>query len=106
MMVNALSQHPMTPLSKCGMIESGKELQTLTGHTDLVWGVAVLHDGKRVISASWDNTLKVWDIENGQILASFSGDSKLLTCTVSPDGATIIAGEASGRVHFLRLAGV
>jgi len=68
--------------------------------------VAVTPDGKQAISESWDNTLKVWDIKSGKILASFSGKSSLLTCAVSLDGRTIAAGKASGRVHFLRLRGV
>jgi WD40 repeat protein len=50
-------------------------------------------------------TLRVWDIETGQTIASFIGNHHLLTCAISPDGATIVAGEASGRVHFLRLMG-
>ena len=33
-----------------------------TGHTDGVSGVAVTPDGRRAVSASWDNTLKVWDL--------------------------------------------
>ena len=28
-----------------------------------VMGVAVTADGKRAVSASWDKTLKVWDLE-------------------------------------------
>lgn len=63
-------------------------------------------DGILAISTSDDNTLKVWDIESGQIIASFSMDGSLLTCTLSPEGVASFAGEESGRVHFLRLEGV
>ena len=87
-------------------VESGEELRRLEGHTSWVEAVAVTPNGKNVISGSYDNTLKVWDIETGQVIASFSGDGSLHACAVSPDGVTIIAGEASGRVHFLRLEGV
>jgi len=86
-------------------IKSGEEMQRLVGHTVSVHAVAVTPDGKHAISGSGDKTLRVWDIESGQVLASFSGESSLLTCAVSPDGRTIAAGEALGRVHFLRLQG-
>ncbi|HDN64784.1 MAG TPA: WD40 repeat domain-containing protein, partial [Methanosarcinales archaeon] len=86
-------------------IKSGKEMQTLAGHTGWVYAVAVTPDGSYAISGSSDNTLKVWDIESGKILASFSGDAPFLACAISPDGRTTVAGDESGRVHFLRLIG-
>ena len=39
---------------------NGRELLTLTGHTDEVWSVAVSPDGRRIVSGSWDGTAKVW----------------------------------------------
>ena len=41
------------------------ELRTLAGHTNWVKAVAVFGEGTRAISASGDNTLKVWDLEMG-----------------------------------------
>jgi WD40 repeat protein len=87
-------------------LNSGKELKTLTGHTNSVIAVAITSDGQQVISTSRDNTLKLWDLESGKVIASFSGDGALNCCAVAPNGVTIAAGEASGRVHFLRLEGV
>ena len=86
-------------------IESGEEMQTLEGHTDWVYAVAVTPDGKYTISGSYDNILRVWDIKTGQTIASFSGDGPLLACAISPDGITIVACDASDRVHLLRLMG-
>ena len=42
--------------------DSGKELFSLKGHTDDVWGVAFSSDGKRLATGSWDETVKVWDV--------------------------------------------
>jgi WD40 repeat protein len=86
-------------------MENGRELRTLRGHSDLVRAVALTPDGRRVVSASNDNTLKIWDLESGSIIASFMGDSSMISCAVAPDGLTIIAGDANGKVHFLRLEG-
>jgi F-box and WD-40 domain protein 1/11 len=35
----------------------------------------VFPDGRRVVSGSNDNTLKVWDIETGKCLATLEGHS-------------------------------
>jgi WD40 repeat protein len=87
-------------------LETGKEFLTLYGHTGWVTTVGVTLDSKWVISGSVDNTLKFWDLESREVIASFSGDGALFCCTVAPDGVTIVAGEESGRVHFLRLQGM
>ena len=81
-------------------------LRTLTGHTNSVTAVAIAPDGKTAISASWDNTLKIWDLLSGEEVASFSGEYGFTCCAISPDGVTVVAGDDSGRVHFLRLEGV
>ena len=62
-------------------------------------------DGKRVISGS-GKTLKVWNLETGKLIASFTGESSITCCALAPDGKMIVAGETSGRVHFLRLEGL
>ena len=84
-------------------IDTGRKLRTLKGHTGWVTGLAVTPDSKRAISVSHDKYIKVWDIENGNIITYFKGESLLVTCAVSPDGRTIIAGDQSGQVHILQL---
>lgn len=91
---------------KVWSLETAKELFTLIGHTDWVNDVAVTPNGKCVISASSDHTLKVWDLKTQKIIASFTGESSINCCAVAPDGVTIVAGEESGRLHFLRLEGI
>ncbi len=54
----------------------------------------------------WDTSLKVWDFKTGKLIATFNGDSELKCCAVASDGVTIVAGESSGRVHFLRVEGI
>ncbi len=87
-------------------IQSGALLHTLEGHSRGVYAVAITPDGKRAISASWDGTLKVWDILTGKEIFQFIGESSIIVCALSLDGKSIVAGEQSGSVHFLRLSGV
>ncbi|HEY9709171.1 MAG TPA: hypothetical protein V6D48_13295, partial [Oculatellaceae cyanobacterium] len=87
-------------------LETGEELFTLNGHSDWVSAVAVTADGKRAISGSVNSTLKLWNLETGEVIASFTGESPIFCCAVAPDGVSIVAGEQSGRVHFLRLEGI
>ena len=84
-------------------LKTESELRTFTGHTGFVTGVAVTSDGSRAVSTSEDQTLKLWDLAEGTVIASFTGDSQMRACVLTPDNKTIIAGESSGRMHFLRV---
>jgi WD40 repeat protein len=84
-------------------LASGRELRTLTGHSDAVNAVAVAPDGRRVVSASDDNTVKVWNVETGEVLATFTCDSVAHCCAFSDAGKLIVAGNNGGHLHFLRL---
>ena len=46
-----------------------ESLRTLEGHTNQVTAVAVTSDGRRAVSASWDKTLRIWDLESGKACA-------------------------------------
>jgi WD40 repeat protein len=84
-------------------LDTGQTVGTLQAHTSGGSAVAVTPDGRRAISASSDQTLRVWDLDTGKTVATFTGDGGIWCCAVAPDGLTIVAGESTGRVHFLRL---
>ncbi|HEX8199143.1 MAG TPA: NB-ARC domain-containing protein [Isosphaeraceae bacterium] len=90
---------PLTPsLTRPG----GELIQSLQGHADRVRAVAVTPDGTRAVSASWDTTLKVWDLGTGTLLATFATDYPLSCCAVARTGETLVAADQGGRVHIIR----
>ena len=74
-------------------------------YSDPINALAVTSCGGYVISASNDRTIKVWNIVNGTLLTTFTGDSEMTACAVNDD-LIIVAGERSGRIHFLKLQGI
>jgi WD40 repeat protein len=67
-------------------------LRSLNGHSFYVSGCAFSPDGKLIVSASWDRTLKVWEAHTGALLRSLEGHSSSVTgCAFSPDGKLIVS---------------
>ncbi|TAE54984.1 MAG: WD40 repeat domain-containing protein [Nostocales cyanobacterium] len=68
-------------------------VNTLYGHSNYVFAVAVNPQGKTFISGSADKTVKVWDIETGENLNTFTGHSNFV-CAVaySHDGSVVSSG--------------
>ncbi|KAG8831557.1 hypothetical protein FRC17_002971, partial [Serendipita sp. 399] len=68
-------------------------LNTLTGHTDQVCSVAFSRNGRRIVSSSYDRTVRIWDAETGQQLgASLEGhEDKVSSVAFSPDGRRIVS---------------
>ncbi|MGH7598278.1 MAG: hypothetical protein ACREOI_18135, partial [bacterium] len=68
------AQRPwLRPLMPSLAPPEGPLLRTLEGHTDRVYRVAITPDGKHIVSASGDNTIKVWDLISGQMLRTLTG---------------------------------
>jgi hypothetical protein len=61
----------------------------------------VLPDG-RLTSGSWDATVRVWEVRRGREIVAFSADASIRRLEVLLD-SIIVAGDALGAVHFLRL---
>jgi hypothetical protein len=52
----------------------------------------VTPDGRRVVSASDDQTLKVWDLESGRALATLEGHADWVNaCAVTSDGRRVVS---------------
>ena len=62
------------------------------GHLSLIKGIAFTPDGRQLVSASQDKTIRVWDTETGQALRTIRGEiapgtaGRIDAMALSPDG--------------------
>jgi WD40 repeat protein len=66
-------------------------LQTLEGHSSYVTSVAFSHDSTRLASASYDNTVKIWDASTGACLQTLEGHSSYVTSVAFSHDSTRLA---------------
>jgi WD40 repeat protein/serine/threonine protein kinase len=67
--------------------ETGQPHNYLTGHGGTVKSVAFNPNGRTGVSAAVDGTLRLWDLENGQIIRRFNANGLWLSAmALSPDG--------------------
>ncbi len=72
--------------------ESPALVRNLEGHPRGVTACAVTPDGRHVISASWDHTLKVWELGSGRAVATLEGHTAWVNaCAVTPDGRYVVS---------------
>lgn len=70
----------------------GGEIQTLEGHQGPVLAVALSADGHTAVSASGDQTLKVWDLRSGALLRTLEGhQGSVWAVALSQDGHTAVS---------------
>lgn len=72
----------------------GKEVACYTGHNDVVRKLLVLPGGKKFVLASNDCTLKIWDIETGNVISTLQGhDSFIYDVGVLSNGDLVSTAE-------------
>jgi WD40 repeat protein len=75
-------------------VDTGKVIKILTGHTNRICSVCWSSGGGRVVSGSWDETFRVWNVESGQtILGPIKAmDGGMNAVCYSPDANMIATG--------------
>ncbi len=74
---------------------------TIQGHSDLIWSCAFSPDGTYALSASRDNTLRLWNVETEEPVRILQGHTKMvLTCAFSPDGKYALSGSQDSTLRL------
>jgi len=84
--------------SKGGHIDNPVSFQR---HDKFVWAVAFSHDGKMLASGGADKTIKLWNIKEGKMLATFSGhESGVLSVAFSPDNKMLVSSSGDKSIRL------
>jgi WD40 repeat protein len=78
----------------------------LAGHSDRVRNIALSPDGRRIASASGDNTAKIWDTATGENLLTLIGHEGFVEAVkFSPDGHHVATSSRDKTVKFWNIEG-
>ncbi|GBE83771.1 hypothetical protein SCP_0508270 [Sparassis crispa] len=75
----------------------------LDDHTALVWALEVSTDGRWLMSASHDNTVRIWDTTSGSAVHCMEFPTELEFASISPDGRFIAVDGRLGKVEIWSL---
>ena len=76
-------------------------LREFIGHTDTVNALVVTPDGKSLVTAGTDRTVRVWDVTSAKPLRSFQGHmTKVLALAVRGDGKQIASASDDGAIRL------
>jgi WD40 repeat protein len=72
----------------------------LSEHTNFVKFAAFSPDGSRVVTASDDETARVWDATSGRQIAVLAHGKDVFSASFSPDGTRIVTASKNNAVHI------
>jgi WD40 repeat protein len=73
-------------------VASGREVRSLTGHTNTVRSVAFSPDGRLLASGSDDRTIKLWEVATGREVRTLKDPLDVTSVAFSPDGRLLASG--------------
>ena len=98
--MSLVAKHYLMLFPKTLCLKTGKAdhwprtISVFEGHTRQVTSVAFSHDSKRIVSGSYDQTIRVWDAETGEVVVGpLKGHTGVVTSVAfSQDSKRIVSG--------------
>ena len=76
----------------------------LEGHSAAVIDAVFSPDGQRIVTASQDNTARVWNAATGQLVAKLEGHSGAVWhAAFSPDGQRVVTASQDSTARVYRI---
>jgi serine/threonine protein kinase len=86
---------------QCWDLASGGERRRLKGHSDTINCVSLVHDGRRLASASADRTIRIWALDQpGSPSVCFEGHTDEVTSVVFVSNEVLLSGSHDGTVRL------
>jgi WD40 repeat protein len=84
----------------------GKQVRASGGHGKAVLKVARHPKEPLLVTASADNTVRIWNLDNGANVKTLTGHTdQVFAVAISPDGALIASGSFNGEVKLWKVDG-
>ncbi len=72
-----------------------------SGHFGAIYTVSISPDGRRFVTGGWDNAVRLWCRETGDLLHAFTGHSRqVISSAFSPDGRLVLTGSADSTARL------
>ena len=77
-------------------LDNPSEIGRLKGHTDVVEALSIDSTGDRLVSGSWDRTLRVWSLNSMKEISSGTLLTGITAVEWSPTNEVVYSGDFSG----------